>query len=477
MPLTVQQQEVIDTLQRPEVSIVTCPAVAGAGKTHTLIEMAKQMHVTNGLYLAYNKAIAVEAAIKFKGTKIQCSTIHSLAYQAVVGPYALKVGFFKTASIKEDVSSLTKRTVVKILEEFCLSNSTNPSAYLDNRDVGAEVHDLVLAYLDRMSNAEIMCTHSFYLKLYHMYLVSGDITPPCVDLLMMDEAGDITALTVEIFRLINSPKKIAVGDLFQNIYSFNNTINGFEALQDDATEVPLTQSFRVSTTIAPDIEAFIARHLDPTFEFKGMVYEDCHITSMAYIARTNAGLLDMMFTLMENNTCFHTTRKIDTILELPLILANLGNGKKITKAGYWQLEKLRSGWEKSSILKSKYSSLTQYILKNIDDDEISNAYDVVHKHGPKDLNTLAKYARDAATKPCDMVLTTAHSSKGLEFDSVTLAPDINAAVQKALGKIREFSAKGLTNKAVLNKYNEELRLYYTACSRAMYELHNAKYLK
>ena len=41
-----------------------------------------------------------------------------------------------------------------------------------------------------------------------------------------------------------------------------------------------------------------------------------------------------MFDLMANDQAFNVTRPVDTILELPLILANLGNGKKITNVKY-----------------------------------------------------------------------------------------------------------------------------------------------
>lgn len=64
----------------------------------------------------------------------------------------------------------------------------------------------------------------------------------------------------------------------------------------------------------------------------------------------------------------------------------------------------------------------------------------------------------------------------LEFDSVTIAPDLNESTTKALGNIRKYKSGNAKNEAVLNKFEEELRLYYTAVSRAKYELHNAKHL-
>lgn len=412
MSLTQQQQRVIDTLKRDDVSMVISSAVAGSGKTHTLVELANQLNITKGMYIAYNRAIALEATDKFKNTPVQCSTIHALAYRAVVKQYGLSVGFFKVSSIKEKVSSIVRRRVVDTLEAFCLSEYTDPNKYLKTLNIAKEPSELFLLYLDKMANGEIQCTHSFYLKLYHIYLVSGDIPVPSVDLLMMDEAGDINALTIEIFRLINAPKKIAVGDLFQNIYSFNNTINGFKALENEAVNVSLTQSFRVSSTVAPKIENFIALHLDPTFEFIGNNYDTYTINSSAYIARNNSGLLERMLSLMDSDMCFHTTRPIDSILELPLILANLGNGKKITAPGHWHLENLRSKFEKSVMLQKRHGTVGKYVLSQVDDDDVTAAFNTLRKHGPRDINALAKYARACSKNPCDLTLTTAHSSKG-----------------------------------------------------------------
>src|SRR5881296_1989666 len=55
-------------------------AVAGAGKTSTLIEGAKRLHTTNACFVAFNKVIADEIASRLQviGSLMQASTIHSL---------------------------------------------------------------------------------------------------------------------------------------------------------------------------------------------------------------------------------------------------------------------------------------------------------------------------------------------------------------------------------------------------------------
>ena len=200
----------------------------------------------------------------------------------------------------------------------------------------------------------------------------------------------------------------------QNIYSFNNTINGFIELADEGVSIPLTQSFRVSDKIASRIEAFCKKELHSDIEFKGQKYpSNVEIKTKAYIARYNSVLVEEMFKLHFNNVKFNTTRPIDTILELPLILANLGNGKPITSPKYRLLEKIRKQWESSKALHRRYPTVNSYIRKmTTDDEEIRRGFEVIYKHGPPELNALAKYVRECSKNIHPLTLTTAHSSKG-----------------------------------------------------------------
>ena len=55
-------------------------AFAGSGKTSTLVAISRELS-GKGLYLAYNKAIAVDAIKKFP-SHVDCKTAHSIAYRA-----------------------------------------------------------------------------------------------------------------------------------------------------------------------------------------------------------------------------------------------------------------------------------------------------------------------------------------------------------------------------------------------------------
>ena len=485
MALTKEQQAVINTVAQEGPQLVKVKAVAGSGKTYTLVEMIKALQPKSGRYLAYNKAIATEAEAKFAGTNIECSTIHSMAYRAVVRQYGLKVGFFNIRDVRgKGFTYANKKAIHSALENFFLSKYLDPDDFLDTLEgkVSDKARAAFMENLDDMSNGNMQCSHGFYLKFFHILLANETISIPEMDMLLIDEAGDITELTLEIFKLLKAEKKIAVGDPMQNIYSFNNTIHAFEVLTG-GTDLGLTTSFRMASNLATGVEHFVQEHLDPSFVFKGREYEeDEPITTKAYIARNNSGLLAEMFRLMDIGKPFHITRPIANILEVPLMLANLGNGQKITEYRFKDIEKHRSHWEQS-LAAQKFGSVQKYVMhKFSEDDELKQAYKVVMTHGPMDLNHLAKYAKGCAKEPCNLTLTTAHSSKGLEFSSVEIAPDFNDTVKKAIYELKKLETKhlrfGLTNTDVTKQkqYEEELRLYYVGVTRAMVELINAKFI-
>jgi superfamily I DNA/RNA helicase len=68
-------------------------------------------------------------------------------------------------------------------------------------------------------------------------------------------------------------------------------------------------------------------------------------------------------------------------------------------------------------------------------------------------------------KRAAITLTTAHSSKGCEYDEVYIEEDLNTVIAKC-------------NEATIltNEIQTEYRLYYVACTRARLKLHNADML-
>mgnify|MGYP000418658788 FL=1 len=196
--LTQEQQAVVDYIESSENDeLVLIDAVAGSGKTHTLKSIAALFPEKRALYMAYNKAIAVESAKKFP-KHVDCKTTHSLAYRGTVIPLKLSVGFFGPRQVTDRVSYNEKHLLCEDLKEFCLSSYLTYDAYAKAN--GRPNAKLVNKYLTLMSQGHIECTHDFYLKLFHIMLAEGSIDQVDYEFIMLDEAGDLNEVTLEIFK-------------------------------------------------------------------------------------------------------------------------------------------------------------------------------------------------------------------------------------------------------------------------------------
>lgn len=468
---TREQQLAIDTLMKPDCSLLSVEAVAGSGKTFLLKKIAETLNPKNGLYLAYNKAIAVESAKKFPKT-ITCSTTHSLAYQNTVKTFGLKVGYFGYRDIQVRMPFEKKILVVESVKDYCLSKFVSINDYIKDRKLTIDLSEPLKKYLGLMKQGTIDCTHDFYLKYYHILLANRVIQHDNFDLIMLDEAGDLNEVTLEIFKLLPATKKVMVGDPFQNIFQFNKTINGFKAMAGIGIHLPLSQSFRVDAGIARRIEHFCREFLNPDMEFKGMTYTTeqlMNVKTTAFISRTNGALINEMIKLNRLQKPYGLTRSAKTIFELPLGLITLNKNGTIKVPQYKHLEEDYRDYHSSARLQEKsfYSYLSEL---HTDDVSIKTALGAIMKHGPRTIITTFEKARSHEGKNNTHTLCTSHSSKGLEFDSVFISDDGTEKIKKIIESkgFQKDGVDGLTPDEV-----GELNLYYVACSRALYHLENA----
>lgn len=458
----------------PSDELIQISARSGSGKTFMLATTTRHLSPTTGMYLAYNKSIAEESKDKFPST-IACRTTHSLAFGNIVKNLGLEVGFFSYKNIRERVPFEEKLIVVEIMEKFCLSASTDIHS-LCKDNYPAKLIDIAQTYIRKMQSKEIPCTHSFYLKLYQLSLKAGIIRPKKLDLLMLDEAGDINEVTLSIFQLLPAKLKILVGDNHQNIYSFNGTINGFNALKGVGQYFELTKSFRVSSFIAKGIEQFCKTYLDENVKFVGVDYRhtDMIVDNHAYISRTNASMIARMIQLDEHHVQYNLVRPTKTIFELILILLYLKPHGEIYNAKYKFLQAEADQWEQDVAMHAFFPTLFSYIASvNEGDIEITSAMSLLSRFGKDTImttyNNATRHEKDH--KHHKMTLTTAHSSKGLEFDAVTIDDDMNQALQKILND-EYVITNGMTD-----KHKEEFRLYYVAVSRCKYKLYGAEFIE
>ena len=471
MQLTPEQSDIINYIKSND-GLTMVSAVAGSGKTTLLTELAKSLNCSNGLYQAYNKAIATEASKRFPSS-VHCSTTHSLAYGPTVREKKLKLGRFSYRQLPNTLIYEEKVEFIDLFKEFCLSKYLSFSGFSIANDLPSSYRTLGNSLLSQMESGAIECTHDFYLKLFHMQLACKEIEYDPFDLIMLDEAGDLNEVTLEIFKLLPSAKKVMVGDPYQNIYTFNHTINCFEVMEDQGHLMPMSQSFRVADYIAERIEHFCQSYLNPNMQFKGVPLTDSTINSRAFIARTNSSLIAHMMELNTQSIPYGLTRKADQIFDLALLVCSFRYQGFIKNPEYKHVQAdIDHYMENLGDLRPTHPSLSSYILDKYSDDiSLVNAIKLVARYSKAEILACHREAKRHEKTKQSYMLGTAHSMKGLEADEVILASDMNEAISdfiihKQVKPDIKFDSTAIS----------ELNLYYVAVSRARKSLINATHL-
>ena len=468
--LTSQQQTILDhVISTPGLTMVD--AKAGAGKTTLLVEISKALQPTSALYLAYNKSVAVEASHKFPKS-VHCCTTHSLAFKPTVTQHKLKLGIFNYKSISEPLNYEHKEEFLEYFRQFCLSSHTSFQSFATDFDVPHTYIPLANKYLSLMQAGSIECTHDFYLKYFHMLLADSHLTYPTFDLVMLDEAGDLNEVTLEIFKLLPATRKVMVGDPYQNIYTFNHTINCFEAMDGQGTLLPMTHSFRVADFLAERISRFGSLYLDPSFEFEGIPLTDTSIHSTAFISRTNAALIDKMFQLNATSTPYGLARSAKQIFQLPLAFCAFKYQGFISVPEYKHLQPDIDDYFEDAHIRADHKSLYAY-LKYLypKDNTLIQTINLIIRYGKPQIIACYEEARKHEKSNQTLTLGTGHSLKGSEFDHVILAEDVNEAIAELIA-IKSINPSHTFTKAEF----AELYLFYVAATRARKQLTNARYL-
>lgn len=118
MKYTLQQQSILASEGNIKIN-----AVAGSGKTTTMIEYAKTKPPKSKiLYLAFNKSVKIEAEQKFskhKLTNVRIETAHSLAFRNIVAPVIRRLCFriFIMSLLATKNVGKEKLNKVRVLEE------------------------------------------------------------------------------------------------------------------------------------------------------------------------------------------------------------------------------------------------------------------------------------------------------------------------------------------------------------------------
>lgn len=355
---SIQQQAVYNHVRTSMQSLII-QAVAGAGKTTTLVEVCKliaAMDRRSAVFTAFNKAIADEIAARLKEAgiewnQVRAATFHSLGRSAWVKVHPkAKTNEFKVQAIMEQMQvpegfrgfvgkavSHAKSRALGV--EGSIEDQSQWFAIVDHHDMAEMLEDMdaaadpittgiahAIAVLKRsiaLNPTEIDFDDMLYAPVLHQVRMWQN------DYVLVDEAQDTNPVRRAFARKMLKPggMLIAVGDKHQAIYGFTGADN--DALDQiarefNAIELPLTVTYRCPKAVV-DVARRYVSHITAadsapagtaaTIEFDQFVklgYTD-FTTQDAVLCRNTKPLVELAFNLIRRRIPCHVEgREIGT---------------------------------------------------------------------------------------------------------------------------------------------------------------------
>ena len=483
MHLTPQQTAIV---QAPGNCVIN--AVAGSGKTSTLIAYAKSRPAFSRiLYIAFNKTVKEEAQRKFAAANINNVTVetaHSLAYRYVVRGSNYKVrNAYKTHELvqvlglkgqaERHVEYIAANHILRFAAYFCNSNKSS----LKDLDYRASIADKkalsfvnacygylqeqTKLFLHKMDEAEIEITHDYYLKKFQ----SLNVQLP-YEYILFDEGQDASEAMLDVF-MKQPATKLIVGDTHQQIYGWRHAVNSLEKVNFPCLH--LSQSFRFNQTIADlalqvlQRKTYLGKTIDVALSGCAVVSTGAkNKNSKAIIARGNLTLL---------------LRAIKYIQETKQPGKLHLEGKF---SSYTYAEDGASLYDVLNLLQGKRQGIRDALLREMrdmdeledyvektEDAQLGMMMEIVKKYGPKIhgiINDIKAMHVDERSK-ADVIFSTVHRCKGMEYDEIELAGDF---VKE--GDVIELAEDKEATDLQKAKMIEEINLLYVAITRTKNKL-------
>lgn len=483
MSLTDEQLGVIAA----EDPILKVNAVAGSGKTTTLLAFAAHRPQSRILYLAYNRSVADEVREKARArslANLTVSTIHALAYRQAGGhrfqlehdlsewgileqyvPAADRAGEsgLAYAWLLKDVVNfyLNARHAAldaELLAQYALATAPTERVEALLRKRGEEVVSLVRAMLSDMRNGQTPAVHDFYLKLFQFSKVRLPY-----DIILVDEAQDVSGVMLSIVERQEHAQRVFVGDSYQQIYAFRHAVNSLDRVEGAARR--LTRTFRFGDGLAQHL----GERINAAY---GLLGEDANlrISGSEHDTRFGKRALQNQYPLTV------IARSNSSLFEAVLQRLFAGGRSMHFEGGYpgyaflntrvvglLHLLQGRHGKIKDPLI-ARFRSFEEVrrFAKDTQNAGLTIMTDLVSRHGAKlfDFDRMIK-ERLAAKKDAQFVFTTTHKAKGQEYDIVEMVQD-DFATRSDLAKLLHSEQ----SEASPARLKEEVNVYYVAATRA-----------
>lgn len=439
--LTNQQQDIVDSTEKT----ILVNAVAGSGKTATLMEMAKQYD--KGIYLAFNKAIVKDVIDKLP-MGWQCNTFNSFGLKLIRQHWPKsKVNFRKYYDYGSGAP------VMLVSNHMSLSGNISDTSWKDT----CQRFKIAKMYIPEAKS--ILAQGKLDTSVISgddmlQYPIDNGWKSDPYDIVLVDECQDLNPQQIDFLSCIPTKKIVFVGDANQAIYGFRGSDPfALEKIKDTyfPEEYQLSESFRCPVELLQAVKRIVPQIVSK--KTGGKIYtqrsndvdyaEECFI-----ISRINSHLIILANQFIREKKHFSIGSKFIKQLKNnlnPMLrgASNITEVRRRIQTKYDADYEAASDnkWNKASI-ENKYDSLLTIMDYCNSLSEIKEFIEDLNMH--KDGSSTRK-------------LMTIHASKGLETEHVYfLKSDM----------CEYFKDRAL---AYWEKQQED-NLYYVACTRALQTL-------
>ena len=434
-------------------------APAGAGKSLTLLAGARKLK-GYGLNISFNKSLAISASKRFPKNCL-CKTGHSLAFASVGRKYSKRLTKITGQSLANsfDIGSPGHLKtpankgyhILETIRAFCYSTDQEislnhvpiPKIALTNKQF-EQTRENISYFSQKVwqeminESSSIPITHDVYLKLYAL-------SKPKLkkDFIFFDETQDANPVMLDIINQQTNSQLIFAGDPFQQIYSWRGAVN---ALGNSLDFEPyyISQSFRYGPAIADIANKIITSYSDPNLFHKPIkgndaIKSEIQTTNQSppdcIICRTNGGLINQLIRYQKNSHFkIHLIGGAQNLLRLI-------NGIKALKTN-------QKVFHPDLRLFDTYSDLIEYTESPMGGD-LKYLVKLIDSYG---FGMLLKQLHLTEEDPSEanIILTTVHKAKGLEWPKVKLGNDFQYPCED-----------------MLTISQEEVNILYVAATRAI----------
>lgn len=516
--MTDEQLAVVDAVR--SCSRVKVEALAGTGKTRTLVEVARTLSDVNPnqrtLYTAFNRGV-VEDVRHAIGSVATARTVHSLALESlgpqfgrklresptriepgtemarlgipknwkltlnrvdgearVLEAVPIEINWTRTLKhVRESVRGFTRsadRTLdlshVPETDKFNL-----PRGISGEFELPVEYRAKVLQFAEKLwSEISNPTSNRFPFKHDH-YLKLWQLTDPKLpfDSILFDEAQDADPIMRAVIES-HQGQIVWCGDRNQAIYGWRGAINALQLTNADVT-LYLTQSFRFGPAIAEVANSFLVplgsplvRGLDSVNSIVGKIPRPD-----VELFRSNVMLLLRFLEIVNSGRKVNVSADLDDLGQIIDAFMQLENHRQPTQVGFENfssLEEFRKWLWDREIEDDQFRTMAKLVDRLRSVSSLASVRAAIRR---------AMVTRGSNFAAGGVLLTTPHKVKGMEFESVKIANDFPAfdpysATETYLSRILLQSDRRWTTPS-----EEEWNLAYVAVTRAQFRLDHPFY--